>query len=86
VHVAWAAIKEVFDIFWEIGACSPIRRQVTDLLFARNFPSQEQPEKTFWQRFFTAGSLGKDFLAFWDGTATESDSFFRIKDGAFPDE
>jgi hypothetical protein len=86
VEVGWAAVDELGDERWNIGASSPLSGQITDLLLRWNLAGQEEPEETFWERLLTAGSLGELLLALWDGAATETDALLGVEHGALPDE
>jgi hypothetical protein len=86
VHVVRAAVDELFDELGKVGTSSPVSGEVSDLLFAGDLAGKEQPEKTFWKGFLSTGSLGEDFLAFWNGFPPESDTFLRVQDGSFPDK
>ena len=46
MQVIGAAVDELFDELWDVGAGGPFCREVSDLLFTRNFASKEEPEKT----------------------------------------
>lgn len=46
VKVAWAAVEKLLDEFRHVGPGSPFGGQATNLLFAGDLSSQEQPEKT----------------------------------------
>lgn len=59
VKVIGAAVDELLDELGDIGASSPLGRQVTNLLLAGNFTSQEQPEETF---SFIVSSMSRDLI------------------------
>ena len=46
VQVIGATVDELFDEFRDFRASSPFCREVSDLLFARNFAGEEEPEET----------------------------------------
>ena len=46
VQVIGATVDELFDEFGDFRTSSPFCREISDLLFARNFTGQEEPEET----------------------------------------
>ena len=61
-----AAVDELLEELGEVGAGSPLSRQVTDLLLRGDLTGQEEPEETFRERLLTTGSLGQELLALRD--------------------
>lgn len=61
-----AAVNELLKEFGEVGAGSPLSRQVPDLLLRGDLTGQEEPEETFRERLLTTGSLGQELLALGD--------------------
>lgn len=47
VEVAWAAVDELLNEFWDIGAGGPLGREVADLLLRWNLTGKEEPEETY---------------------------------------
>lgn len=66
VEGAGAAVDELLNELGEVGAGSPLSRQVADLLLSRDLASQEEPEETLRKRLLTTGSLGEELLALGD--------------------
>lgn len=66
VKGAGAAVDEFLEELGEVGASSPLGRQVTDLLLRGDLTSQEKPEETLRERLLTTRGLGQKFLALRD--------------------
>lgn len=66
VEGAGAAVDELLEELGEVGASSPLGRQVTDLLLRWDLTGQEEPEETLWERLLATGGLGQEFLALGD--------------------
>jgi hypothetical protein len=81
VESAGAAVDKLLNELGEVGAGSPLSRQVANLLLRGNLSGQKQPEETFRERLLTTGGLGKKLLAFGDGETTETDTLLGVKDG-----
>lgn len=62
VKGARAAVDELLNELGDIGASSPLRRQVADLLLGGDLASQQQPEETFRKGLLAAGGLGQELL------------------------
>ena len=82
VEVAGAAVDKLLDKLGDVGAGSPLGRQVADLLLRGDLAGQEEPEKTLGKRLLAAGGLGEQLLALGDGLAAETDTLLRVEDGA----
>ena len=78
---AGAAVDELLDELGDIGAGSPLGRQVTDLLLGGDLAGQQEPEETLGQGLSTAGSLGQELLDLGDlmpnGLAMRTESACR---------
>ncbi len=46
MEVVRTAVNELFDKFGNVGTGGPFGRQLTDLLLAWNFSSEQEPEET----------------------------------------
>ena len=66
VEVAWAAVDELLDVLWKLGAGGPLGGEVADLLLRWNLTSKEKPKETFWEWLLTTLGLWKNLLALWD--------------------
>ena len=81
VEGAGAAVDELLDELGDIGAGSPLGRQVTDLLLGGDLAGQQEPEETLGQGLSTAGSLGQELLDLGDlmpnGLAMRTESACR---------
>jgi hypothetical protein len=86
VEVAWAAVDELLDELWNIGAGSPLSREIADLLLTWDLTGQKEPEETFWEWLLATWSLWEKLLAFWDGLASETDTLLGVENGTLPDE
>lgn len=47
VEIIGTPIDDFFEEFGNSGACSPFGGEISDLLFARDFASKEEPKETF---------------------------------------
>jgi len=73
VEGAGAAVKEFQNKLGDVGAGSPLGREVTNLLLGGDLTGQQQPEQTLGQRLLAAGGLGEKLLDLGDlATATVS--------------
>lgn len=86
VEVGRAAVDELLNELGDLGAGSPVGRQVANLLLSRDLASQEKPEETLGEGLLAAGSLGEELLTFGNGLATETDTLLSIEDGTLPHE
>lgn len=86
VEGSWAAVDELLNELWNIGAGGPVSREVADLLLGRDLAGKEKPEKTLWKWLLSAWCLWKLLLALWDGQSAETDTLLRIENGSLPDE
>lgn len=59
-----AAVNELLDEFGDCRTSSPLCREIADLLLGGDLASQEEPEDAFGKWLLSAGSSGKNFLAF----------------------
>jgi hypothetical protein len=46
VEGAWAAVDELLNELWHLGAGSPVGGQITDLLLGWNLAGEKKPEET----------------------------------------
>jgi hypothetical protein len=72
VESVGATIDELLNKLGNIGAGSPLGRQVTNLLLGGDLAGQQKPEETLGQGFLTTGSLGQELLALGDLEITMS--------------
>lgn len=86
VEGSWAAVDELLNELWNIGAGGPVSREVADLLLRWDLAGKEKPEKTLWKWLLSAWCLWKLLLALWDGQSAETDTLLGIEDGSLPDE
>lgn len=47
VEVVGAAVNQLLDEAWDVGAGSPLSREVAYLLLAWDFASKKEPEETW---------------------------------------
>ena len=66
VEVAWAAVDELLNELGNIGAGSPLSREVADLLLRGDLAGQKKPEETFRERLLATRGLGEELLALGD--------------------
>lgn len=86
VKGAWAAVDELLDELWNIGAGGPLSREVANLLLRWNLTGEEKPEETFWEWLLSSWGLWKLVLALWDGQSAETDSLLGVENRSLPDE
>lgn len=86
VEISRAAVDQLLDELGEVGAGSPLSREVADLLLSRDLAGKEKPEKTLGKRLLSAGGLGEELLALGDGLATEANALLSVEDGTLPHE
>jgi hypothetical protein len=86
VEIGRAAVDQLLDELGEVGAGSPLGREITDLLLRRDLTGEEKPEETLRKGLLATGSLGEELLALGDGLSTETDALFGVEDGTLPDE
>mmetsp|Transcript_29356 Transcript_29356/g.79475 ORF Transcript_29356/g.79475 Transcript_29356/m.79475 type:complete len:273 (-) Transcript_29356:2214-3032(-) len=87
MHIFWKTVDQIFRVFGELGTGVKFGSKGVDLFLGRNFGGQEQPQKTFQERFAITSHprvCGKNSLAFWDGQSSESNTFGGIQVGSFP--
>lgn len=46
MEIVGTAVDKLFDELGYIGTCGPLGRQISDLLFAWDLASEEEPEET----------------------------------------
>jgi hypothetical protein len=61
-----AAVDELLNELGDIGASSPLGRQITDLLLGGDLTGQQKPEETLREGLLTTGGLGQKLLALGD--------------------
>jgi hypothetical protein len=86
VEVGRAAVDELLNELGDLGAGSPVGREVADLLLGGDLAGQEKPEEAFGQRLLATGGLGQKLLALGDGLAAEADTLLGVEDGALPNQ
>lgn len=86
VEVAGAAVDQLLNELGDLGAGSPVGREVADLLLGGNLTGEEEPEETLGKGLAAAGGLGEDLLALGDGLAAETDALLGVEDRTLPDE
>lgn len=67
-----ATVDELLNELGDIGAGSPLGRQVTDLLLGGDLAGQQKPEETLRKGLLTTGGLGQELLALGDLEITVS--------------
>lgn len=80
VEIAGAAVDELLNELGDVGAGSPLGREVADLLLGGNLAGQQKPEKTFWERLLAAWGLGEEFLALGDLCSVSHISDMLLRD------
>lgn len=86
VEGGWAAVDQLLDELWNVGAGGPVSGQVTDLLLGWDLAGKEEPEKTLWKWLLSTWCLWKLVLALWDGQSAETDTLLSIEDGPLPNQ
>lgn len=79
-------INDFFNKFGDRRTSSPFSRKGLDLFMGGDFTSNKQPEERFRKRFTTFFGTREDLLTVGDGQTTETDTFFSVENGTFPDK
>jgi hypothetical protein len=62
VEGAGAAVDELLNELGDVGAGSPLSRQVANLLLGGDLASQQKPEQTLRKGLLATGGLGEELL------------------------
>ena len=78
-------VEHLSDVRWEASSLVPLVGEGLGLLDSWHFTGDEEPEESFGKGLAAFDGGWKEFLAFGDGLASESDTLVSVKDGGLPD-
>ena len=86
MQVLWQAVQQLLNVLRQLRSGSQIGRQCLHLALSWHFTGQQQPKDGFWQWLITISCLWQLLLDVWNGTASESDTFFWVQNRTFPNK
>ena len=72
-----AAVEDILNVGGDGRTGGPFLGKTLDLLGSGDLAGDQEPEKTFRERFLATFGFGEELLAFGNGVATETDTLFR---------
>jgi hypothetical protein len=84
VSVGWHGIHHLEEVIGQFTSLAPFLGYFDAFFIGWNIAGQKKIEHSFWQGLFRTRSFGQLFPNFWNGVATEANSFIWVQGRAFP--
>lgn len=86
VECLWERVQSLDGVLWELRAGVEFLGNSLNLSLGWYLTSDEEPQETLWEWFFSSLGLWKKLLDLWDGVASEADTFLSVQKGGFGDQ